>query len=177
VASAVTVLTSPTVARTKKVQESAKLAGQSMNSDRVADDEQEGGTMGRALSLSDRIARWTNGRNRLDTPIPGLSLHRWEAPTEPESYMLAPSVCLIGQGRKRLFLGEEVYVYDAHRFLFSNRIKAIKIRFVRAIPTRERRAHARRSRRAGDLATPLLGARHPRRRRLRPATWTTSTSI
>ena len=34
--------------------------------------------------------------------------------------MLAPSVCLIGQGRKRLFLGEEAYVYDAHRFLITS---------------------------------------------------------
>jgi len=72
------------------------------------------------LSLADRIARWTTGRNRLDTKIQGLSLHRWETPTEPESYMLAPSVCLIGQGRKRLVLGEEAYVYDAHRFLITS---------------------------------------------------------
>lgn len=34
--------------------------------------------------------------------------------------MLAPSICLIGQGRKRLFLGEDVYVYDAHRFLITS---------------------------------------------------------
>jgi AraC-like DNA-binding protein len=34
--------------------------------------------------------------------------------------MLPPSICLIGQGRKRLFLGEESYVYDAHRFLITS---------------------------------------------------------
>ena len=34
--------------------------------------------------------------------------------------MLPPSVCLIGQGCKRLFLGEEAYVYDAHRFLITS---------------------------------------------------------
>jgi AraC-like DNA-binding protein len=34
--------------------------------------------------------------------------------------MLAPSICLIGQGRKRLFLGEDVYIYDAHRFLITS---------------------------------------------------------
>ena len=59
------------------------------------------------LSLAERIARWTADANRLDAPIPGLSLHRWEAPTAPTSYMLPASVCLIGQGRKRLILGEE----------------------------------------------------------------------
>lgn len=71
-------------------------------------------------SLADRIAQWTADRNSLDTPIAGLSFHRWETPTEPTSYMLPPSICLIGQGRKRLFLGEETYAYDAHRFLITS---------------------------------------------------------
>jgi AraC-like DNA-binding protein len=34
--------------------------------------------------------------------------------------MLAPSICLIGQGRKRLYLGEDAYVYDANRFLITS---------------------------------------------------------
>lgn len=70
--------------------------------------------------LSERIARWTAGENGVDTPIQGLSLHRWDTPTEPTSYMLSPSVCLIGQGSKRLFLGDEIYTYDAHRFLITS---------------------------------------------------------
>jgi len=72
------------------------------------------------VSLAERIARWTEGKNRFDTPVQGLNLHRWDRPTEPTSYMLAPSICLIGQGRKRLFLGEDTYVYDAHRFLITS---------------------------------------------------------
>jgi len=71
-------------------------------------------------SLADRIATWTAGRNILETAIPGLNLHRWETPTEPTSYMLPPSICLIGQGRKRLFLGEENFTYDTHRFLITS---------------------------------------------------------
>lgn len=59
-------------------------------------------------------------KNRYDSPIRGLDLHRWEAPTEPTSYMLAPSICLIGQGKKRLVLGDEVYDYDAHQFLITS---------------------------------------------------------
>lgn len=70
--------------------------------------------------LAGRIARWTSGENAVETPVQGLSLHRWSAPTEPTSYMLPPSICLIGQGRKRLFLGNETYVYDAHRFLITS---------------------------------------------------------
>lgn len=83
-------------------------------------DEQAGDLQGERASLAGRIARWAAGMNRLETPIPGLNLHLWETPTEPTSYTLPPSLCLIGQGRKRLFLGEETYVYDAHRFLITS---------------------------------------------------------
>jgi len=75
---------------------------------------------GDSSGLARRIAQWTEGRERLDTEIPGLTFHRWEEPTEPTSYMLAPSICLIGQGKKRLFLGEKTYVYDAHRYLITS---------------------------------------------------------
>lgn len=91
-----------------------------MSYERTTGDDQESDGSSEQLSLADRIARWTSDRNRFDTPIKGLSLHRWETPTEPESYMLPPSVCLIGQGRKRLFLCEEAYIYDAHRFLITS---------------------------------------------------------
>lgn len=70
--------------------------------------------------LAERIARWTSGRNVVETPIAGLNLHCWETTTEPTSYMLPPSLCLVGQGRKRLFLGEQTYDYDTHRFLITS---------------------------------------------------------
>lgn len=41
----------------------------SMNTER---DEQAGDLQGERVSLADRIARWTAGKNSLDTPIPGL---------------------------------------------------------------------------------------------------------
>lgn len=74
----------------------------------------------RQARLAETIAQWTGSLNRLDTDIPGLSLHRFDAPTDPASYTLAPSVCLIGQGRKRVFLGEQAYVYDANHFLITS---------------------------------------------------------
>jgi hypothetical protein len=60
--------------------------------------------------LAERIARWTGGNNQLTTAIPSLTLHRWETPTEPTSYTLPPSLCLIAQGSKRVILGEDVYL-------------------------------------------------------------------
>ncbi|WP_022698584.1 AraC family transcriptional regulator [Euryhalocaulis caribicus] len=73
-----------------------------------------------SAAFAKRIAKWTAGKNQADTPVPGLTLHRWPHPTEPTSYMLAPSICLIGQGRKRLFLGDNAYVYDASQFLITS---------------------------------------------------------
>lgn len=71
-------------------------------------------------ALADRIARWTGNEHKLVTAIPNLSFSRWETPTQPTSYTLEASVCLIAQGTKRVLLGEEEYVYDAHHFLITS---------------------------------------------------------
>lgn len=70
--------------------------------------------------LAEIIEKWTDGKNQVATAIPTLKLHRWEAPTEPTSYMLPPTICMIGQGRKRVMLGGDVYVYDTQSFLLSS---------------------------------------------------------
>lgn len=71
-------------------------------------------------TLAKCIAKWTGNENQIDTAIPGLRLSRWETPTEPTSYTLNASICLIAQGAKRVLLGEETHVYDATRFLISS---------------------------------------------------------
>ncbi len=86
--------------------------------------------------LAAAIAQWTKGKNRVDPLIPGLSLHCWDAPTDPTSYMLAPSICLIGQGRKRVFLGEGAYAYDAHRFLITSLDLPVTAQIIEASPER-----------------------------------------
>jgi AraC-like DNA-binding protein len=87
---------------------------------KVAVGKESDSPVGGHVDLAGRIARWAARENTRDTPIQGLILHRWETPTEPTSYMLGPSICLIGQGRKRVFLGEEDYVYDTHSFLITS---------------------------------------------------------
>ncbi|MCU6496954.1 AraC family transcriptional regulator [Rugamonas sp. A1-17] len=52
--------------------------------------------------------------------IPGLMMFRQDTPTEPQSCMYEPSICLVAQGRKRVFLGEDSYVYDANNYLVSS---------------------------------------------------------
>jgi len=71
-------------------------------------------------SLGKRIARWTEQEERLETAVPGLGLFRREQPTEPVSGMYEPSICLIAQGAKRVTLGEDTFVYDAHHYLITS---------------------------------------------------------
>ncbi|EGR1173406.1 AraC family transcriptional regulator [Vibrio parahaemolyticus] len=66
------------------------------------------------------IDRWTGDANQYDTPISGLRYSRWTTPTPPTSYTHNPSICLIAQGRKRVLLGEESFIYDANHFLISS---------------------------------------------------------
>lgn len=70
--------------------------------------------------LARQIGQWVGDSNQYDTPIPGLRLSRWSSPTPPTSYTHNSSICLIAQGKKRVILGEESFVYDANHFLISS---------------------------------------------------------
>ena len=70
--------------------------------------------------LGKRIARWTDKGEQLVTAVPGLALFRRDEPTEPLSGMYEPSICLVAQGAKRVLLGEDTYVYDAHHYLITS---------------------------------------------------------
>jgi len=71
-------------------------------------------------ALTKSIANWTDQSDQLETAIPGLALWQRSAPTQPTSGMYEPSICLTAQGAKRVVLGDDVYVYDAHHFLITS---------------------------------------------------------
>lgn len=71
-------------------------------------------------ALNSSIARWTEQGEMHTTAVPGLSLFRREGPTEPISGMYEPSICLVSQGAKRVLLGDDTYVYDAHHYLITS---------------------------------------------------------
>ena len=83
-------------------------------------------------SLRNCIARWTENGELLTTEIPGLSLYRREEPTQPTSGMYEPSICLVAQGSKRVLLGDETYVYDAHHYLITSVHLPTVVRIVEA---------------------------------------------
>src|SRR5208283_1862779 len=71
-------------------------------------------------ALGKSIARWTDKGDQLVNAIPGLSLYRRDEPTQPTSGMYEPSICLVAQGAKRVLLGDDTYVYDAHHYLITS---------------------------------------------------------
>ena len=70
--------------------------------------------------LAKTIARLTDDGEKLVTAVPGLSLFRWDAPTEPASGMYEPSVCMVAQGAKRVLLGSETHTYDPGHYLITS---------------------------------------------------------
>ncbi len=71
-------------------------------------------------SLGKSIARWTDKDYRLTTAITGLSLFRYDEPNELHTGMYEPSICMVAQGAKRVMLGDDTYVYDAHHYLITS---------------------------------------------------------
>lgn len=70
--------------------------------------------------LRESIARWTNTGEINPGAIPALSLFRQDGPTEPMSAVYEPCICLVVQGAKRVLLGTESYVYNAHQYLIAS---------------------------------------------------------
>ncbi|NVN90704.1 MAG: AraC family transcriptional regulator [Desulfuromonadales bacterium] len=71
-------------------------------------------------TLRNSIAQWTEKGEQHITAVPGLSLFRRIEPTEPITGMYEPSICMIAQGAKRVQLGDDTYVYDAHHYLITS---------------------------------------------------------
>ena len=70
--------------------------------------------------LARKIALFIGSAESRATDIPGLTLHRRTSPTAPCSMTYQAGVTVIAQGRKRVELGRNVFIYDASRFLLTS---------------------------------------------------------
>ncbi|HAD04698.1 MAG: AraC family transcriptional regulator [Desulfuromonadales bacterium GWC2_61_20] len=85
-------------------------------------------------ALGKSIARCTEQSELHTTAIPGLSLFRREEPTAPMTGMYEPSICLIAQGAKRVRLGDDTFVYDAHHYLITSVHLPTVVQIIEASP-------------------------------------------
>jgi AraC-type transcriptional regulator N-terminus len=65
-----------------------------------------------------RITRAIRDDGRVE-PLHGLSLHRSSSPTGSVHGVSRPSFCVIAQGSKEVFLGEDRYQYDPTHYLLT----------------------------------------------------------
>ncbi|MEL1265338.1 AraC family transcriptional regulator [Pseudoxanthomonas putridarboris] len=70
--------------------------------------------------LASLIERFSPGDGVHATAIPSLMLARMSAPNAPMRGLQEAALCLIAQGRKQVMLGDEVYEYDATRYLVAS---------------------------------------------------------
>jgi len=68
--------------------------------------------------LVERIARAIREDGRVE-PLKGLRLHRASSPTESVHGMSGPAFCVIAQGSKEVFLGDDRYQYDPMHYLLA----------------------------------------------------------
>jgi AraC-like DNA-binding protein len=52
-------------------------------------------------------------------PLPGLYFNRRSAPTDPSHGVSVPAFCVIAQGSKEVYLGEDCYRYDPGHYLLA----------------------------------------------------------
>src|SRR5579872_4006647 len=70
--------------------------------------------------LAGSISKALDGAADLSTDVPGLALYRNTAPTAANPCTYEPSLLLIPQGKKRVDLGKESYVFGESTFLLTS---------------------------------------------------------
>ena len=79
-------------------------------------------TQGRSpqQALAEIIGARTTRTGDYETPIAGLTFFRREAPSPPAVCMVEPSIVVVAQGAKQLWVGGAAYAYDTSRFLITS---------------------------------------------------------
>ncbi len=71
-------------------------------------------------NLAGSISKALNSAADLSTIVPGLTLYQNTAPTTPNPCNYEPSLLLIPQGKKRVDLGKQSYVFGESTFLLTS---------------------------------------------------------
>jgi AraC-like DNA-binding protein len=79
----------------------------------------EESVLGEALrrELVKLLERRTNSEGRNETAIPELKFYRYSQPIESANILMEPAVYVVVQGRKRVTVGDETYIYDRSQYL------------------------------------------------------------
>lgn len=70
--------------------------------------------------MIEKFTRYASAPGETTTPIPWLTLFRRVEPSMPAAHVYEPNLAIILQGRKRVVVGEEAFIYEASRFLLTS---------------------------------------------------------
>src|ERR1700745_1634824 len=71
-------------------------------------------------NLADAISKVMGHASEVSTAVPGLTLYQNTVPTAPNPCTYVPSLLLIPQGKKRVDLGKQSYVFGESTFLLTS---------------------------------------------------------
>lgn len=78
-------------------------------------------------TLANRILALSPEDNQPSTPLPGVTCYSSTTGVHRYPTVYQPSICLIAQGRKEVFLGDRRYGYDANHYLLNSVTLPIEI--------------------------------------------------
>lgn len=87
-------------------------------------------------TLTRDIEQRTPGTGDFPTALDGLELFRRNEPASPVSCMVPPSVVLVADGAKIMWIGGEPYKYDAEKFLITSLDLPASSEVLKASPSR-----------------------------------------
>src|ERR1700727_1570757 len=70
--------------------------------------------------LATLIGKATGATSQLATAVPGLTLYQNTVPTAPNPCTYEPSLLVIPQGKKRVDLGKQSYIFGESTFLLTS---------------------------------------------------------
>ncbi len=70
--------------------------------------------------LAHKLALFMGSEEKRIIDVPGLTISRRTAPSEPISGAYEPSIAVVAQGRKRVNLGQTAFIFDESRFLLTS---------------------------------------------------------
>ncbi len=70
-------------------------------------------------SLTQVIDRYTPDEGTYKTPLDGLNLYSAQQPMPRTPLCYVPTICVVAQAGKRIYVGERYYDYDPHNYLIN----------------------------------------------------------
>lgn len=70
--------------------------------------------------LAATIAGYCQNEGINETPVAGLNLYQLHAPPPRQPAMYAPAICIVAQGRKQLYFGDQTRAYDPDNYLINS---------------------------------------------------------